>query len=340
MPRSTPLTTATRSAPTTEMLTRCGRPAAVAAATRVRARSPSPLALPARWTIVLTPRTASATPAPVARSPRTSSKPSAAGRSLRLRTRTRAPACCSRGTTSRPRLPAPPVTRMVFIGSPSGLGHIREVPRVYPDDPRLERNVTPVDEATWLTERFEEQRSRLRSMAYRMLGSGSEADDAVQDAWLRVSRADTREVDNLNAWLTTVVARVCLNMLRRRTTRREVPLENAGAAVTTSRSAGGDPEEEALLAGSVGLALLVVLDTLTPAERLAFVLHYTFGLPFEEIAPMVGRSPAAEGKLACRARRRVRGDFGALVACSTPTSSSAPMEGHGAPTSPESSMAQ
>ena len=167
--------------------------------------------------------------------------------------------------------------------------------------------MTTVDEAAWLTERFEEQRSRLRSMAYRMLGSGSEADDAVQDAWLRVSRADTREVDNLNAWLTTVVARVCLNMLRRRSTQREVPLENAGQAVTTSRSEGSDPEEEAVLADSVGLALLVVLDMLTPAERLAFVLHDMFAVPFDEIAPMLDRSPAAARQLASRARRRVTG---------------------------------
>jgi RNA polymerase sigma factor (sigma-70 family) len=167
--------------------------------------------------------------------------------------------------------------------------------------------VTTVDEATWLTERFEEQRSRLRSMAYRMLGSGSEADDAVQDAWLRVSRADTREVDNLNAWLTTVVARVCLSMLRRRSTQREVPLESAGQAATTSRSEGSDPEEEAVPADSVGLALLVVLDMLTPAERLAFVLHDMFAVPFDEIAPMLDRSPAAARQLASRARRRVTG---------------------------------
>ena len=166
--------------------------------------------------------------------------------------------------------------------------------------------MTLVDEAAWLTERFEEQRTRLRSVAYRMLGSGTEADDAVQDAWLRVSRADTREVDNLNAWLTTVVARVCLNMLRRRTKRREVPLDDASPAVTTSRSEDGDPEEEALLADSVGLALLVVLDTLTPAERLAFVLHDVFGVPFADIATALGRSQAATQQLASRARRRIQ----------------------------------
>ena len=188
-----------------------------------------------------------------------------------------------------------------------GVGHIRGVPRVYLDDPWPGRNVTVVDEATWLAERFEEQRTRLRSMAYRMLGSASEADDAVQDAWLRVSRADTREVDNLAAWLTTVVARVCLNMLRRRSSRREEPLDGQRPAVTTSRDRGEDPEEEALLADSVGLALLVVLDTLTPAERLAFVLHDMFAVPFDEIAPMLDRSPAAARQLASRARRRVTG---------------------------------
>jgi RNA polymerase sigma factor (sigma-70 family) len=167
--------------------------------------------------------------------------------------------------------------------------------------------VTRVDEAAWLAERFEEQRTRLRSVAYRMLGSGAEADDAVQDTWLRISRADTTEVDNLNAWLTTVVARVCLNMLRRRTTRSEVPLEDQRPAASTSRVGGGDPEEEALLADSVGLALLVVLDTLTPAERLAFVLHDMFAVPFDEIGPMLERSPAAARQLASRARRRVSG---------------------------------
>jgi RNA polymerase sigma-70 factor (ECF subfamily) len=188
-----------------------------------------------------------------------------------------------------------------------GVGHIRGAPRVYLDDPWLERNVTLVDEATWLAERFEEQRTRLHSMAYRMLGSASEADDAVQDAWLRVSRADTREVDNLAAWLTTVVARVCLNQLRRRAARREEPWDGQRPAVRTSRDTGADPEDEALLADSVGLALLVVLDTLTPAERLAFVLHDMFAVPFDEIAPMLDRSPAAARQLASRARRRVTG---------------------------------
>jgi len=160
-----------------------------------------------------------------------------------------------------------------------------------------------VDEAEWLAERFEADRARLRGVAYRMLGSAAEADDAVQEAWLRISRADTDSVENLPAWLTTVVARVCLNLLRSRETRREDPLERAGETPAD----GVDPEQEALLADSVGLALLVVLDTLSPAERLAFVLHDMFDLPFDEIAPIVGRSSAASRQLASRARRRVRG---------------------------------
>jgi len=158
----------------------------------------------------------------------------------------------------------------------------------------------------WLAERFEAQRPRLRAVAYRMLGSLSEADDAVQEAWLRLSRADTSEVENLNAWLTTVVARVCLNLLRARDTRREEPFGPRLPEPIVGRAGGGDPEHEALLADSVGLALLVVLDTLAPAERLAFVLHDLFAVPFEEIAPIVGRSPAAARQLASRARRRVR----------------------------------
>ena len=159
----------------------------------------------------------------------------------------------------------------------------------------------------WLAERFEEHRGRLRSVAYRMLGSLTEADDALQDAWLRVSRAGTDEVENLGGWLTTIVARVCLNMLRSRNLRRE---ESLGVHLPDPLiSSEGDlqPEEEALLADSVGLALLVVLDTLAPAERLAFVLHDMFELPFEEIALMVGRTPAAARQLASRARRRVKG---------------------------------
>jgi len=164
-----------------------------------------------------------------------------------------------------------------------------------------------VDERAWLAERFEEHRTRLRAVAYRMLGSLSEADDAVQDAWLRISRADTSSVENLTGWLTTVVARVCLNMLRTRGSRREEPLDVHMPDPIIGREDRGEPEHEALLADSVGLALLVVLDTLTPAERLAFVLHDMFAVPFEEIAPMIERSPAAARQLASRARRRVQG---------------------------------
>jgi len=161
----------------------------------------------------------------------------------------------------------------------------------------------------FLAQRFEEHRAHLRGVAYRMLGSVSDADDAVQEAWLRLSRADADEIDNVRAWLTTVVARVSLNALRTRRTRREEPL---GAEVhepdpIISPPDGIDPEQEALLADSVGLALLVVLETLTPAERLAFVLHDMFAMPFDEIAPMLDRSPAAARQLASRARRRVRG---------------------------------
>jgi RNA polymerase sigma factor (sigma-70 family) len=165
-----------------------------------------------------------------------------------------------------------------------------------------------MSENQWLADRFEEHRHRLRAVAYRMLGSLSEADDAVQDTWLRLSSADRSDVENLGGWLTTVVARVCLNMLRSRNHRRE---DAYGVHVPDPiLSGGGDdpqPEEEALLADSVGLALLIVLDTLTPAERLSFVLHDMFQLPFDEIAPMVGRTPQAARQLASRARRRVQG---------------------------------
>jgi RNA polymerase sigma factor (sigma-70 family) len=164
-----------------------------------------------------------------------------------------------------------------------------------------------MDENEWLADRFEEHRGHLRAVAYRMLGSLTEADDAVQDTWLRLSRAGASEVENLGGWLTTIVARVCLNMLRSRTTRREEPLGVHIPDPVISPEGELQPEEEALLADSVGLALLVVLDTLSPAERLAFVLHDMFELPFEEIAPMVGRSPAAARQLASRARRRVKG---------------------------------
>ncbi|GAA2988632.1 RNA polymerase sigma factor SigJ [Streptosporangium longisporum] len=164
-----------------------------------------------------------------------------------------------------------------------------------------------MDEREWLTERFEEHRTRLQAVAYRMLGSVSEAEDAVQDAWLRLGRADTGDVRNLGAWLTTVVARVCLNVLRSRERRREDPLGVRMPDPIVGHEDGTGPEGEAVLADSVGLALLVVLETLTPAERLAFVLHDMFAVPFEEIATMIDRSPAAARQLASRARRRVRG---------------------------------
>jgi RNA polymerase sigma factor (sigma-70 family) len=162
-------------------------------------------------------------------------------------------------------------------------------------------------EQEWLAEQFEDYRPQLRAVAYRMLGSLSEADDAVQDAWLRAGRADTSEVENLRAWLTTIVARVSLNMLRARGTRREGPLDVHLPDPIIDPVDGTDPEHEALLADSVGLALLVVLETLTPAERLSFVLHDMFAVPFEDIAPIVDRSPEATRQLASRARRRVRG---------------------------------
>jgi RNA polymerase sigma factor (sigma-70 family) len=163
-----------------------------------------------------------------------------------------------------------------------------------------------MQEQEWLAERFEEHRTRLRGVAYRMLGSLSEADDAVQEAWLRLSRADTSAVENLGGWLTTVVARVSLNMLRSRRSRRETPWGPHVPEPIVDRADGIDPEHEALLADSVGLALLVVLETLSPAERLAFVLHDMFAVPFDEIAPIVDRSPAAARQLASRARRRIR----------------------------------
>jgi RNA polymerase sigma-70 factor, ECF subfamily len=162
-------------------------------------------------------------------------------------------------------------------------------------------------ETAWLVDRFEQERPRLRSVAYRMLGSLTEADDALQDAWLRVSRADAGSVDNMGGWLTTIVARICLNMLRARHRRRESSFEEHLPDPLVSLEGGLQPEDEALLADSVGLALLIVLDTLTPAERLAFVLHDMFELPFDEIAPMVGRTPEATRQLASRARRRVKG---------------------------------
>jgi RNA polymerase sigma factor (sigma-70 family) len=164
-----------------------------------------------------------------------------------------------------------------------------------------------MNEHEWLAERFEANRARLRAVAYRMLGSASEADDAVQEAWLRLSRAGAAGVENIGGWLTTVVARVCLDMLRSRGARREEPLDGTEHEATVSRLAGSDPEHEALLADSVGSALLVVLETLAPAERVAFVLHDMFAVPFDEIAPILGRSPVAARQLASRARRRVQG---------------------------------
>ena len=165
-----------------------------------------------------------------------------------------------------------------------------------------------MNERDWLAAQFEEHRTRLRAVAYRMLGSLSEADDAVQEAWLRLNRTDTSEVENLGGWLTTVVARISLNMLRSRSARREEPLAGRLPDPLIDRADGIDPEHEALLADSVGLALLVVLETLSPPERLAFVLHDVFAVPFDEIAPIVDRSPEAARQLASRARRRVRAE--------------------------------
>ncbi|HEY7637163.1 MAG TPA: sigma-70 family RNA polymerase sigma factor [Gemmatimonadales bacterium] len=164
-----------------------------------------------------------------------------------------------------------------------------------------------MEQEQWLAERFEADRTRLRAVAYRMLGSRSEADDAVQEAWLRLSRSDISAVENLSGWLTAVVSRVCLDMLRSHASRREEPLDLGQSEPLGGREQPNDTERELLLADSIGLALLVVLETLTPAERVAFVLHDMFDLPFDEIAPIVGRSATAARQLASRARRRVRG---------------------------------
>src|SRR5579859_4088527 len=164
-----------------------------------------------------------------------------------------------------------------------------------------------MDQHDWLAEQFEANRPHLRSVAYRMLGSLAEADDAVQESWLHLSRAGTSDVKNLGGWLTTIVARVCLDMLRARESRREESLGERTPDPIASREGGVDPEYEAVTADSVGLALLVVLETLAPPERLAFVLHDLFGVSFEEIAPIVGRNSAAARQLASRARRRVQG---------------------------------
>jgi RNA polymerase sigma-70 factor (ECF subfamily) len=177
------------------------------------------------------------------------------------------------------------------------------------NDATNRKNLT-MAEHDWIAEQFEAERGHLRAVAYRMLGSASEADDAVQEAWLRLSRSDAGSIQNLGGWLTTVVARVCLDMLRSRTSRREEPLEERIPEPAAPRAPGTDPEQEALLADSVGLALMVVLDRLTPPERLAFVLHDMFALPFEEIASIIDRSPDAARQLASRARRRVHGAAG------------------------------
>src|SRR5688572_21068622 len=163
-----------------------------------------------------------------------------------------------------------------------------------------------MDERDWLAQRFQEHRPRLRAVAYRMLGSTSEADDAVQEAWIRLSRSNADEIDNLQAWLVTVVGRVALNMLRSRKRRGEEPLEAHLPDPIIDRAEGIDPEHETLLADSVGLALLIVLETLTPAERLAYVLHDMFSVPFEQIGAILERSPEAARQLASRARRRIR----------------------------------
>lgn len=172
----------------------------------------------------------------------------------------------------------------------------------------MHQTMQPVNDQDWLAERFEASRSHLRGVAYRMLGSLPEADDAVQEAWIRLSRTDTSDVENLRAWLTTVVARVCLNMLRSRNTRREASLETHVPDPLVSSGDGIDPEQEALLGDSVGLAMQIVLDSLSPPERVAFVLHDVFAVPFDEIAPIVGRSPTATRQLASRARRRLQGE--------------------------------
>ena len=184
---------------------------------------------------------------------------------------------------------APPVA---FLRRFSGEGHRRTV---------------SMDNDKWLAEQFEQNRGHLRGVAYRMLGSLSEAEDAIQETWLRLSRSNAEAIENLSGWLTTVVARVCLDILRSRNSRREEALEEQASEPVAKGEGGRDPEQEALLADSVGLALLVILDRLTPSERLAFVLHDMFALPFDEIAKIVNRTPDAARQLASRARRRVQG---------------------------------
>jgi RNA polymerase sigma factor (sigma-70 family) len=186
-------------------------------------------------------------------------------------------------------------------------GHVDRLQFVIPNDGRQRKDVT-VNEHDWQTEEFERHRRHLRAVAYRMLGSLSDADDVLQEAWLRLNRADADSVENMRGWLTTVVARLSLDELRARKARREDYVGSWLPEPVVTPETGDDPEQEALLADSVGLALLVVLDTLKPAERLAFVLHDMFALPFEEIAPIVGRTPDATRQLASRARRRVQGE--------------------------------
>jgi RNA polymerase sigma factor (sigma-70 family) len=189
----------------------------------------------------------------------------------------------------------------------TSLSHRPGFVRYYYNDVARRGIVTAMEEHEWLAQRFDAHRTHLRAVAFRMLGSISEADDAVQEAWLRLSRSDTSGIENLGGWLTTVVGRVCLDMLRSRRSRREGPLGVHVPELIVSRADGIDPEHEALLTDSVGLALMVVLETLSPAERLAFVLHDMFAVPLEEFAPIVGRSPSAARQLASRARRRVQG---------------------------------
>src|ERR687895_2675885 len=190
---------------------------------------------------------------------------------------------------------------------PLSRGHVRDGSWVNAVTRRDER-VRRMDDIQLLAERFEAHRAHLRAVAYRILGSVSEADDALQESWLRLSRSDPSRIENQGGWLTTVVGRVCLDMLRSRRSRREEPPGPPVPEPIVSREDGVDPEHEALLADSMGLALLVVLETLAPPERLAFVLHDMFGVPFDEIAPIVGRSPAAARQLASRARRHVQGE--------------------------------
>src|SRR5262245_13110251 len=204
-------------------------------------------------------------------------------------------------------LPVRQIGGLLKSGSGSRLpGHIGGGSNIYYNDATQTMNVTGND-AERLAERFEVERSHLRAVAYRMLGTLDEAEDAVQEAWLRLNRSDASSLENLRGWLTVVVARVCLDMLRTRKARREAPADADISEQFVSQDTGANPESEASLAESVGLALLVVLDMLSPAERLAYVLHDMFAVSFDEIAPIVGRSPTAARQLASRARRRVQG---------------------------------